>query len=53
MGIDGAGLGEKRATELANTFGSLYAVITAPEGKLKLILKDAATRKFLQAVGRE
>jgi hypothetical protein len=54
MGIEGAGLGEKRATELVDTFGSsLYAVITAPENRLRQVLKDAATNKFLQAVGRK
>jgi len=52
MGLAEAELGEKRATELIEKFGTFYRVMTASEDELMPILKYAATKKLLKAIGR-
>jgi len=52
MGLSGAGLGEKRATLLAERFGSLFSIVNAPEEDLSEVLGKAATARFLRAIGR-
>lgn len=53
MGLKDAGLGEKKASALADVYGtSLYKAINAPVEELEMILGKAGMAKFIKAIGR-
>jgi len=53
MGIEGANIGEKRATALVDAFGSsLYSIINASPEEIENVIGRAAAAQYLRAIGR-